>query len=106
MRITGLSGLRAGNDIHALQLTPKSFERLLDAIGSGFATDEGGSWVYHPEYSIGAVDAFFAANGHFNLFNPCNQWTGRVLSQAGVKTGRWTPTSYSLLWSLKWNNSD
>ena len=54
--------------------------------------------------SIGSGDAFYEANGNFNLLSPCNQWTGRMLARAGVVTGAWTPTTHSLTTSVAWHN--
>lgn len=104
MRVTGLPDLQPGERVIALNLPPKAYQRLLTALESGFKINDAGKWIYHPQYSIGVADAFYAGKGHFNLLNPCNQWTGDVLSYAGVKAGWWTPTSYSLIWSLHWNN--
>ena len=47
--------------------------------------------------SFGYGDLFYEANGHFNIFNPCNVWVSGAMEKAGVSTGIWTPTTYSLL---------
>ncbi|TVS20676.1 MAG: TIGR02117 family protein [Planctomycetaceae bacterium] len=36
-------------------------------------------------------DAFYEATGRYHLFNTCNVWTGRLLSDAGIRVGLWTP---------------
>ncbi|MEO6298814.1 MAG: DUF2459 domain-containing protein, partial [Paracoccaceae bacterium] len=44
----------------------------------------------------GQTDVFFAANGHFHLFNTCNVWVGETLRAAGIPFGVWTPTPQSV----------
>jgi uncharacterized protein (TIGR02117 family) len=46
-------------------------------------------------------DAFYEANGGYNLFETCNTWTGRGLRQAGVEVGRWTPFDFTVTWHLR-----
>lgn len=41
-------------------------------------------------------DRFFPAKGRFHAFNTCNVWIGKVLRQAGIRFGRWTPTPYAV----------
>ncbi len=102
MRVIGLGALEAGPDVYPVRLDKTQYLRLLEAISSGFAVNENRA-EYLPQYSIGQGDAFFAGNGHFNILNPCNQWTADVLSYAGLKVGRWTPTTHALIRSLKWH---
>ena len=46
-------------------------------------------------------DAFYEAEGGYNLFETCNTWTGRGLRSAGVRTGRWTPFDFNVVWHLQ-----
>ena len=49
--------------------------------------------------TFGFGDRFYKAEGHFNLLNPCNVWVSEIMKNAGMGSGLWTPTSYSLLLS-------
>lgn len=100
MRVTAVGELRESESVIAISLGPRQFDRLMDAIGTGFAKDGSGNPEYLSQYSIGPGDAFFVGTGHFNIFNPCNQWVGQVLAKAGIATGIWTPTTQSLLLSI------
>ncbi|WP_211251748.1 TIGR02117 family protein [Andreprevotia chitinilytica] len=54
-----------------------------------------------PGAHYGRYDAFYEANGSYNLFNTCNAWIGHGLLQAGVKVSRWTPLDVNVLWHLQ-----
>jgi uncharacterized protein (TIGR02117 family) len=100
MRVTPIGALVEDNDVVALTLSQRQYDQLLERILTGFASDEDGLPRYLPQYSIGQGDAFYAGTGHFNIFHPCNQWVAEVLAAASIRTGIWTPTTYSLLLSL------
>ncbi len=99
MRVSAAGDLSAIDDVIRLSLSDAQLERLYDGLDQGFAL-ENGQPVPMGEISIGPYDAFFKGRGHFNIFNPCNQWVNRVLSGVGVKLGLWTPTTQSLSQSL------
>jgi len=46
-------------------------------------------------------DAFYEAEGGYNLFETCNTWTGRGLRRAGVTASRWTPFDFTVVWHLE-----
>ncbi len=104
IRVVGLPDLPPAENVSKVELTAEGFDRLLEAIAGTFDRDGDGKAKYLPEFSIGQPDAFFSARGYFHLFNPCNQWTGEMLATGDVATGRWTPTTFSLLWSLDWHS--
>jgi uncharacterized protein (TIGR02117 family) len=89
---------------HALDLPPGGLNRLVDYIEDSFA---GGSRSPHllAQAGYGFGDEFFLATGHFNIFNPCNVWVARGLRQAGLATGAWTPTTFSLLLGIRLHSS-
>lgn len=104
MRVTPLGGLTVSEDIVAIDLSAPAFRRLVAVIRASFLRDGDGETMHLAVASIGPGDAFFLAKGHFNLFNPCNQWVGNMLNAAGIGIGVWTPTTHSLLTSLKWHS--
>lgn len=53
-----------------------------------------------PETGFTPTDAFFEAGAGFHLFRTCNTWIGEALLHAGHPAGRWTPTTWSLRWSV------
>lgn len=39
---------------------------------------------------------FIKSNLKYNLFFTCNNWTGRALKKAGIKSGLWTPFAWKV----------
>ncbi len=58
----------------------------LDAAGHGFSS-----------HGYGSLDVFYDGRGRYSAFNTCNSWTGDALAAAGVRVGRWTPFSESVM---------
>ncbi len=99
MRFVGAGDLSQLPDTVSLRLTQPQYEQLLNRILTDLKTNSGRpDWMQGE--SIGAGDAFYEAKGHFNIFNPCNQWANTVLRDVGVPLGVWTPTAQSLRLSL------
>ncbi len=105
MCVIGLPQLEASDTIIPVVLELSEFKALIEQIKLGFELNMKNEPNYLPQYSIGQNNAFYEGEGHFNIFNPCNQWAADALFASGVKHGAWTPTSYSLLWSLRWNGA-
>ena len=99
MRLVGYGPLVNAAGLRRLRLSEAEFAALLDAVHASFDT-EGGRPVHLEGASLQPGDAFFQARGRFDLLTPCNEWTRRMLNAAGVRTGRWTPMTWSLGRSL------
>jgi len=82
-----------------LELTESQYDRLLDGIGADLKQEQSIP-LWMQGVTIGENDAFYEALGHFNIFNPCNQWANQVLRNAGVPLGIWTPTAQAFKLSL------
>lgn len=79
-----------------LRLSPSQYRQLVAYSLDSFATPT--------SPAIGGYtlnDVFFAANGWYHLFNPCNEWTRRGLMYIGVRTPVWSPFDFFLLWHLR-----
>ncbi|MEJ8823441.1 TIGR02117 family protein [Variovorax humicola] len=46
-------------------------------------------------------DAFYEAEGRYNLIDTCNTWTGRGLREAGITVSRWTPFDFTVVRHLQ-----
>ncbi|WFR99126.1 TIGR02117 family protein [Rhizobium tumorigenes] len=55
-------------------------------------------------FAYGPYDAFYEANGYFNVIAGCNTWTAAMLRRAGVTTGWWTPLPFMLRLALRLHN--
>ncbi len=87
-----------------LTLTQGQYDALLTQIEESFARDGDGAPIAAALGSFGMTDAFFEANGQFNIFYTCNTWIGARLRGAGVPMGLWTPTPQSIdlsLWRIR-----
>lgn len=79
-----------------IDISQAGLERMIDFILESFRK-ENGKPILLPDATFGFGDLFYEAEGRFHIFNPCNVWVSKALGKAGVSTGIWTPTTYSLL---------
>ena len=84
MRVVGWGDVTGLPDNIEIELTKEGYDRLLSAIERGFSRDDAGEQVLLPDASIGANDAFFESDYHFNIFYPCNQWVRDALLHVAV----------------------
>ncbi|RFP65874.1 TIGR02117 family protein [Hymenobacter lapidiphilus] len=81
-----------------LQLTPVEYARLVRFIETKFDLDAQGRAQQIKGHSYGQNDAFYLANGTYNLFDTCNSWTNRGLKTAGQRAALWTPFDFGMFW--------
>ena len=91
---------RADGDTRALRITPAQYSRLADYIRARFQLDAEGRTIPVLGRGYGRWDAFYEANGGYSFVMNCNEWTGRALRHARVRTGLWTPLEQSIMWRL------
>ena len=72
-----------------LVVSPAEYRKIAAAIEARFLLDD--QYRSQPSPGYGASDLFYRSHGHYNAFHTCNNWTGEVLQQAGIRTGLWTP---------------
>jgi uncharacterized protein (TIGR02117 family) len=83
-----------------LVLRPDEYRRLVAYIRASFELDRQGRSIPLIGRGYGGSDMFYEAIGPYSAVYTCNEWTGRALSAAGVRTGVWTPLSQSIMWRL------
>jgi len=83
-----------------VSLSAAQYDALLSAILSSFSHDAGERPVPLPGLHHGATDAFYEARGGFNILRTCNTWISRMLRDAGLEFGVWTPLPVSVRLSL------
>ncbi|WP_333631890.1 TIGR02117 family protein, partial [Agrobacterium cavarae] len=86
-----------------VDLSAAGYARMLNFIVASFSRPAGRE-VPLIGQSYGADDAFFEAEGAFNVLVGCNIWTAAALRQAGIGTGWWTPLPWLLTTSLRLHN--
>lgn len=86
--------------MHAMPLSAKQYASLVNYVERALVRSAAGPGVNVPGQHYGPHDAFYEANGAYNLFTTCNVWVGRGLAQAGVKVSAWTPLASQVVWHL------
>ncbi|WP_051645294.1 TIGR02117 family protein [Labrenzia sp. DG1229] len=92
--------------VREVELGTREFDGLLRDIRSSFQAEKGDQPRAISGAAYDAHDIFFPANGGFNALLGCNTWTARMLRQAGIRTGFWTPLPFTLNLSLDLHNAD
>lgn len=100
MHVVPSGEIQQGDSAMALHISDGGFERLLGFLKGSFASDKNNVPIWLKDKSHGYGDVFYSGIGSFNIFIPCNTWTGEALKLAGLQTGVWTPTTYGLQWAL------
>jgi uncharacterized protein (TIGR02117 family) len=83
-----------------IRIAPEQYRRLATYIQRRFRLDPGGRPIPVLGRGYGPNDMFYEANGGYSFVMTCNEWTGRALRAAGVRTGLWTPFEQSIMWRL------
>jgi uncharacterized protein (TIGR02117 family) len=91
---------QAGSDQRPIRISHDQYRRLAGFIQQRFRLDGGGRPIPLIGRGYGPDDMFYEANGGYSFVLTCNEWTGRALRQAGVRTGLWTPLNQSIMWRL------
>ncbi len=81
-------------------LAPDQYRRLAEYIRPRFRLDAQGRSIPLLGRGYSDWDMFYEAQGGYSFVLTCNEWTGRALRAAGVRTGLWTPLSQSIMWRL------
>ncbi len=84
----------------ALTLSEDEYRRLVAYIRPRFRLDREGRTIPVIGRGYDEHDMFYEAEGGFNAWLNCNEWTGRALRAAGVRMGFWTPIEQSVMWRL------
>lgn len=80
-----------------IPISAEQYRQLVDFIHSSAIKNSDARAITASERTYGTHDRFYESTGNYHAFNTCNQWTGRGLKRAGVKTGLWTPLKPQVL---------
>ncbi len=83
-----------------LKVTPDQYRRLTRFIAARFRIDDEGRAMPVLGRGYRTNDMFYEAEGGYSFVLTCNEWTGRALRAAGIRTGLWTPFAQSIMWRL------
>jgi len=96
MHVTPSGQIEKSDNSIAIDVGSAGFSRLLVFLRRSFINDAAGSPIWLEDKSHGYGDVFYQGVGDFNIFKPCNVWTGKALKIAGIQAGSWTPTTFGL----------
>ena len=91
---------RADDWQRPIVLAPDQYRRLTAYIRARFRLDAQGRPIPLLGRGYSDWDMFYEAQGGYSFVLTCNEWTGRALRAAGIRTGLWTPLSQSIMWRL------
>ncbi len=83
-----------------IRVTPAQYRRLATLVAASFRTRPDGATLPLLGRGYNDWDMFYEAHGGYSAILTCNEWTGRMLRGAGIRTGLWTPLEQSIMWRL------
>jgi len=84
--------MQEGDDCRKLTVSHEQYARLVAYIRNTLKTDSQGHALYiDANAHYNNHDAFYEANGRYNLFYTCNTWANNALKSCGQKACWWTP---------------
>lgn len=86
----------AGDRVRPIRVSRSQYRAIVEAIRADFTLDAAGR--SQPVSGYGGSDVFYEAQGRYSAFDTCNEWTGALLRDAGVRIGQWTPFSFGVMW--------
>lgn len=95
VHVDHIAAPQAADDLRAIRVTPDQYRQIAAAIRAKFALDD--AERSQPVTGYGRADAFYEAHGRYNAITTCNEWTGSVLRDAGVRVGAWTPFNFGVM---------
>jgi uncharacterized protein (TIGR02117 family) len=72
-----------------LKVSPQQYRILVSRIRATFRLNSLGESVAFRAYADDNL--FYDSHGHYSAFNTCNNWTGEILRDSGIRIGIWTP---------------
>ncbi|EMR03797.1 TIGR02117 family protein [Cesiribacter andamanensis] len=90
-----------GKDSRRLYLSPEQYRQLVAYIQQSFARTASGELLLIPGAGYSPYDNFYEARGSYTLFYTCNNWVNEGLQKIGVKTARWAPFDWGVMYHLE-----
>lgn len=90
MHCTFYKRMKEDEECRKIIITEKQYKALVDFIQNSFQMKNGQVIKIETDAVYGNNDAFYEANGSYNLFYTCNTWTNSALKAADQKASLWT----------------
>ncbi len=90
MHTTYYKEMAENEDCRRIVISDEQYSQLIRYVTDGFKKDTNGHFINIPtNMTYGYSDAFYEANGHYNLFFTCNTWVNNALKVSGQKCCLW-----------------
>jgi len=101
LHVTYYDSIKKSNLSHSLRITEKDYLQLVKFIQQTMIKNgKEARWI--PTNAVYSdFDAFYDANGTYNMFYNCNTWVINGLNKANQQTCFWTPLSDPILRNAK-----
>ena len=91
MHATYYQHIKEGDSCKKIMISKNQYARLVSYIDKRFQKDGNGRYLnIRTNANYGKSDAFYEANGRYNLFQTCNTWANNALKSCGQKCCLWT----------------
>ncbi|MEM6501489.1 MAG: TIGR02117 family protein [Cyanobacteria bacterium P01_C01_bin.89] len=91
MQVYFTRGVRSPQEMRSVKLTPAQYRQVVKHIQNSLRRQTDGTVQLIPGANRGKHDIFLEANGLYSALNTCNNWIGRAMQSAGIRTGWFTP---------------
>jgi uncharacterized protein (TIGR02117 family) len=91
----------AGENVAWTWVPIAAYRELATYVEASLAPDDAGRARPIVGEAYRENDAFFEGKGAYGPLLTCNEWTGRALARAGIRTGVWTPFPAAVLDHLR-----
>jgi uncharacterized protein (TIGR02117 family) len=81
-----------------LTVSEVQYARLVAYIRATFQRTDSGLVILATDQNFGQGDRFYRATGRYGPISTCNEWVRRALAHAGVRTARWAPFDWGVMW--------
>ncbi len=92
MHTTFYKKMKEDVDCKKIKISDDEYQKLITYISESFNRDTYKNVQWISGNSYGNRDAFYEANGSYNLFYTCNTWANNALKAANQKASLWTVT--------------
>ena len=102
MHVTFHKKMEENADCIKIELNTEQYLHLVKYIDKSFTKDTKGNYeniITNANYGLN--DAFYEAQGSYNLFFTCNTWTNKALKVCGQKACLWTPVDKGIFYHYK-----
>ncbi len=98
MHTTFYKIMKEGEACKKIKISAEEYQKLVTYISDSFFRDTYKNVQWISGNSYGNRDAFYEANGSYNLFYTCNTWANNALKIANQKASLWTVTDSGIFY--------